>query len=74
MCNWQDEIVVVEYTMAELVAWGRGIHLGFDLNEEPMEVNDMDDQLALIIKLPQVREYAQLLSNPAMEHPSEFQL
>ena len=58
--------------MAELVAWGRGIHMGFDFNEEPMEVNDMDDQLAPIVKLPQACEYAQLLSKPAMEHPSEF--
>ena len=30
--------------MVELMdlAWGREIHLGLDLNEEPMEGNDMD--------------------------------
>ena len=32
--------------MVELVdlAWGREIYLGSDLNEEPMERNDVDDQ------------------------------
>jgi hypothetical protein len=32
--------------MVELVdlAWGREIHLGTNLNEEPMEVNDVDDR------------------------------
>ena len=41
-----EEIVDAKYNMAELVdlAWGREIHLGLDLNEEPMEGNDVDDQ------------------------------
>ena len=45
---------------------------GLDLNEEPMEGNDVNDQPTPIIKLYQAREYAQLLSNFAMEHPLEF--
>ena len=41
-----DEIVDVEYNMAELVdsIWDRKFHLGLDLKEEPMEGNDVDDQ------------------------------
>ena len=37
-----EEIVYVEYIMVELVdlAWGREIHLGLILNEEPMEGNE----------------------------------
>ena len=60
--------------MVELVdlAWARVIHSGLDLNEELMEGNDMDDQPTPIGKLPQACEYAQLLSNFAMEHPLEF--
>ena len=27
-----------------LKAWGRKIHLGLDVNEEPMEGNDVNDQ------------------------------
>jgi hypothetical protein len=46
--------------------------LGLDLNEEPMKGNDVDDRPTPIVKLPQAREYAQLLSNSAAEHPSEF--
>jgi hypothetical protein len=46
--------------------------LGLDLNEEPMKGNDVDDRPTLIVKLPQDHEYAQLLSNFTMEHPSEF--
>ena len=40
-----EEIVDVEYIMAKLVdlAWGREIHLGLGLNEEPMEGNDVDN-------------------------------
>ena len=40
--------------MVELVdlAWVRETHLGLDLNELPMEVNDMDDQPIPIAKLP----------------------
>ena len=39
--------------MVELVdlAWGRGIHLGLDLNEKPMEENDADDRSTPIVKL-----------------------
>ena len=41
--------------MVELVdvAWGREVHLGLDLNERPMERNDVDDQPTLVVKLPQ---------------------
>ena len=62
--------------MVELVdlAWAREIHFGLDLNEKPMEGNDVDDCPTPIIKLPQAHEYAQLLSNFAMEHPSEFSI
>jgi hypothetical protein len=51
--------------MAELMdlAWGREIHLGLDLNEEPMEGNNVDDQPTPIVKLPQAHWCAQLLSN-----------
>ena len=60
----REEIVDVEYNMAKLVdlAWGRGLHLVLNLNEEPMKGNDVDDQPIPIIKPPQVHEYAQLLS------------
>jgi hypothetical protein len=33
------------------LAWGREIHLGEDLNEEPMKGNDVDDQPTPIVKL-----------------------
>ena len=46
---------------------GRQIHLSLDLNEKPMEGNDVVDQLTPIVKLPQACEYAQLLSNFAMK-------
>jgi hypothetical protein len=46
--------------------------LGLDFNEEPMEGNDGDDQPTPIVKLSQALEYAQLQSNYAVEHPSEF--
>ena len=51
--------------MAELVepVRGREIHLGLDFNEEPMQVNDVDDPPTLIVKLPQAHEYAQVLPN-----------
>ena len=39
----------------------REVHLGLDLNEEPMERNDVDDQPTPIVKLPQAHEYAQIL-------------
>ena len=60
--------------MAKLVdlAWGREIQLGSDLNEEPMKGNDVDDQLTPTVKLPQAREYTQLLSDFAAEHPFKF--
>ena len=54
------------------LAWGRGIHLGLDLNEEPVKGNELNDQPSPMVKLPQAYEYAQLLSNFAVEHPLEF--
>ena len=49
--------VDVEYNMAKLVlARGRNIHLGLDLNDEPMEGNDVDDQPTPIVELSQARE------------------
>ena len=54
------------------LAWGTIIHLHLDLNEEPMEGNDVDDQPTPIVKLPQACEYVQLLSKFALEHPSKF--
>jgi hypothetical protein len=42
------------------------------LNEELREGNDGDDQPTPISELPQAHEYAQLLSNFVMEHPSEI--
>ena len=61
----REEIVDVEYNMAELVdfAWGREIHLGLSLNEEPMDGNDLDERPTPIVMLPQAHEYVQLLSN-----------
>ena len=40
-----EDVVDAKYIMAKLVdlAWGREIHLGLDLNEEPMKGNDVDD-------------------------------
>ena len=40
-----EEIVYAKYNMVELVdlVWGREIHLGLDLNEEPKEGIDMND-------------------------------
>ena len=43
------------------LTWSREIYLKLDLNEEPMDGNDMDDQPTPIVKLPQAHEYAQLL-------------
>ena len=54
------------------MARGREIHLGLDLNEEPTEGNDVDDWPTPILKLPQAREYAQSLSNFAVNRPSEY--
>ncbi len=69
-----EVIVDAEYNMAELVdlAWEGEIHLGLDLNEEPMEGNDVDDQPIPIVKRPQAHEHAQLLSKLSI-HQS-FQL
>ena len=36
-----------------------------------MKGNDVDDQPTPIVKLPQARAYAQLLSNFVVEHPLE---
>ena len=40
-----EEIVDAKYNIDELVdmAWGRKTHLDLDLNEEPMEGNDVDE-------------------------------
>ena len=64
----REEIVDAEHNMAQLVdlAWCREVFLGLDLNEEPMEGNDVDDQPTPIVKIPQACEYAQLLSNFAI--------
>jgi len=50
---------------------GREVHLGSHLNEELLDKNDVEDQPTPIVKLPQAREYAQLLSNFAMKHSME---
>jgi hypothetical protein len=74
MCNLQEEKKIdVEYNMIELVdfVWGRKIHLGLDLNEEPMKGNDRPTP---IVKIPQANENAQLLSNFVVEHHERFQL
>ena len=62
--------------MAQLVdlTWCMEVCLGLDLNEEPMERNDVDDQPTQIVKFSQACEYAQLFSNFAMEHSSEFSI
>ena len=49
---------------------GVRISFGCRLNEEPMEGSDVDNLPTLSFRVPQAREYAQLLSNSAMEHPS----
>ena len=61
----REEVVDAKHNMAELVdlAWGREIHLSENLNEEPLEGNDVNDQPTPIVKLPQAHRYAQLLSN-----------
>jgi hypothetical protein len=65
-----------KYIMAELVdlARGRGIHLGLVWIKRPIGRNDGDDLPTPIVKFPQPRGYAQLLSNFAVEHPLEFSL
>ena len=62
--------------MVELLdlAQGREVHLGLNLNQEPMKENNVEDQPTLIIKLPQAREYAQSLSNFVVEHSLEFSI
>jgi hypothetical protein len=69
-----EKIVDIEYNMIELLdlAWRGEIHLGLDLNEEPTEGNKLNNQPTPIVKLPHTREYAQLLSNFAMQHPMKF--
>ena len=71
-----EEIVDAKYNIDELVdmAWGREIHLDLDLNGEPVEGNDVNDQPKPIVKFPQACEYAHLLSNFVVEHPSEFSI
>ena len=48
--------------MDELVdlAQGTKTYLCLDLNEEPIDGNDVDEQRTRIVKLPQAHEYAQL--------------
>ena len=60
----KEKIVDAKYNMTELV----------DLNEEPIKLNDVDDQPTPIVKLPQACKYVQLLSNFVMEHPVEFSI
>ena len=69
----EEEIVDVECIMVEVVdlSWGRDVHVGLDLNEEPIEGNDVNDQPTPIVKLPKAREYAHLLSNFIVEHSLE---
>jgi hypothetical protein len=46
--------------------------LGLDLNEMPMQWNDVDDQPTQIIKLPQTCGVCPLLSNFVVEHLLKF--
>ena len=75
MYNWQEmEIDDVEYNMVKLVAlaWGQRNLLGFRFElKKPMEGNDVDDQPTPTVNFPPAREYAQLLSNFAMQHPRQ---
>jgi hypothetical protein len=64
----------VQYGLVGGFGMEKGIYLGLDLNEEPMEVNGVDDQPTPIVKLPQACEYAQLLSKFVMKHPLKFLL
>lgn len=59
----RKEIVDANYIMTKLVdlAWDIEVHLGVDLNEEPMVGNDVNDQPTPVVKLPQTRKNAQLL-------------
>ena len=61
-----EDIVDAKYSMIELVnlAWGREIHFGLDLNEEPIEENDVDDQATPIVRLPQAWENANYYQIP----------
>ena len=54
------------------LAWDREAHLDLNLNEEPMEVHDVNDQPRPIVKLSQAHEYAQVLSDFAVEHSPKF--
>ena len=49
----------------------REIHLGLDLNEEPMEGDDIDDQPTPIVKLPQAHEMPMATAIKS-KLPSEF--
>ena len=48
-----EVIVDAKCNMAKLMdlPWGRGVHLGIDLNEEPNEGNVVDDQPTLLVRL-----------------------
>ena len=71
-----ERIVDAQYNKVELVAlaWGREIHSGLELNEEPMDGNDVDDQPTPIVKLAQAHEYARLQLGFVVEHPSKFSI
>ena len=58
-------------SLVDLV-WDREVHVDIDLNEESMEGIDVDDQPTPIVKIRQVCEYAQLLSNFPVEFSSKF--
>ena len=70
----KEEIVDVKNTMTKLVdlEWGREIHLDLNLNEEPMEGNDVDYQPTTIVKLPQALGMPNYYQNFAVEYPLDF--
>ena len=74
MCNWQGRKLLMQSTTWLSGRFGMRLRspLGLDLNEESMEGNCMGNQPTPIVKLPHTREYAQLLSNFAMQHPMKF--
>ncbi len=63
------DIVNAKYIVLELLdlVWRKSpFRLGF--NEDPMDGNDVDDQHQLV-KLPQARKYAQILTNLPVKYP-----
>ena len=65
MCNWQEKCLLMESTTRLSWAWGKKIHLGLELNEEPMEGNDVDDQLTPIFKPVSMPNYYYILCSGA---------